>query len=87
MMGPPLAAASSAAASVWNEGIKGDKGAVAMWKMHAVLALTQCSYSGSIILSKVAFTAGLNPAVFMVFRDIVGVACVSPVAFFFERYA
>lgn len=61
-------------------------GAAALWKVHAALTLVQIGYAGANVLQKVTFNAGTNVIVFSVYRDVVSVSCLVPMAYFSERY-
>jgi drug/metabolite transporter (DMT)-like permease len=65
--------------------MKGAKGRASIWKVHAVLAIIQCSYALYNILCKVAFSGGINPIVFTVFRDSFGASSLALMSLCTER--
>lgn len=54
-------------------------------KIYGAILFIQAIYTGMFLLSKVAFDVGMNPFVFVFYRQAAATVFLAPIALFLER--
>ncbi|CAM6103378.1 unnamed protein product [Calypogeia fissa] len=76
-----MAEAAAGSGSNW----RGTDGAATIWKVHSALAFVQTTYAVGSILQKLSFAAGISPFAYSVYKDVICISYLAPLAFYSER--
>ncbi|CAM6127924.1 unnamed protein product [Calypogeia fissa] len=76
-----MAEAAAGSGSNW----RGTDGAATIWKVHSALTFVQTTYAVGNILQKLSLSAGISPFAYSVYKDVICISYLAPLAFYSER--